>query len=151
MKNSTRALILLLSFGTIGAVSAGEIYKWIDSDGNTHYQDLPTEGAVRLTNIISRSTDPQRVQAATQARHDRSAARTRAAEAASQGRTEQEVREEAEQRAGLCANARTRLEGYITSRRLYRHDENGDRVYLPEDEVQTARDDAQGQVEEFCS
>jgi hypothetical protein len=38
----------------------------------------------------------------------------------------------------------------LTSRRLYREDENGERVYLDEAQMQSARDRVQSQVEEYC-
>jgi hypothetical protein len=43
------------------------------------------------------------------------------------------------------------LQKFVVSRRLYREDENGERVYLDPEETQAARDRVEGQVEEFCS
>jgi uncharacterized membrane protein YebE (DUF533 family) len=42
------------------------------------------------------------------------------------------------------------LQKYLTSRRLYRQDENGERVYLDEDETLAARERVEDQVQEFC-
>jgi hypothetical protein len=44
-----------------------------------------------------------------------------------------------------------RLQRFVTSRRLYREDESGERVYLDEEQSQAARERVQQQVEEHCS
>ncbi len=150
-RTSTTALILILTITAASAAAAGEIYMWTDEDGNSHYEDRPVEGAIRLTSIASKSTDSSRVQAMVQARRD---SRTAAAEAAAnepQGPSKEELRAEAKERAGQCTTSRGRLEKLITSRRLYRQDDNGERVYLGDDEMQAARATVQSQVEEYCS
>jgi hypothetical protein len=45
---------------------------------------------------------------------------------------------------------RERLESYLQSRRLYRENESGERVYLDEDEVMTARAALQKKIQETC-
>lgn len=152
MRISTTALLLAFAFGLANPVAASEIYKWTDQDGNVHYEDRPTEGAIRLTALESRPTDNARVQQSTQARRERQAMEDEAAEAlAAQGPSREEVRAAAEKRAGQCQSSRNRLETMITSRRLYHEDEQGERVYLNEDEMRSARERVQSQVEEYCS
>ena len=48
---STTALILILTVTAASAAAASEIYMWTDKDGNSHYEDRPTEGAIRITSI----------------------------------------------------------------------------------------------------
>ncbi len=151
MKKATAALVLILGFAaTIGA-TAGEIYKWTDADGNTQYGDRPTEDAVRMTAIESRSTDNSRVQANTQARLEKQAERAEAAANEAKEPTPEELRAEKKQRADQCQTYRGQLEKLITSRRLYRENKDGEREYLGEDEMRTARAAAQSKVEEYCS
>ncbi len=150
-RTSTTALILTLTIIAASCAAAGEIYMWTDKDGNAHYEDRPTEGAIRLTSIESRSTDNTRVQAMLRARRDSRAAADEAAANEPQGPSEEELRAAAKQRAGQCMTFRDRLEKLITSRRLYRQDDSGERVYLGDDEMQAARAKAQTQVEEYCS
>ena len=57
----------------------------------------------------------------------------------------------AAERTKACERARARLETYLQSRRLYRTDENGERVYLDDTERQEARQKAEEQITEFCS
>ena len=147
---STTALVLILAIVATSA-TAGEIYMWTDKEGNSHYEDRPTEGAIRLTSIESKSTDNSRVQAMVQARRDSRTAADDAAANEPQGPSAEELRAEAKKRAGQCMTFRGRLEKLITSRRLYREDDNGERVYLGDDEMQAARAKVQSQVEEYCS
>jgi hypothetical protein len=144
----------LMLAGIVAAAPAatGEIYKWTDAEGNVHYGDRPTgAGNEERLAISSSRTDPARVQATVQARQE---ARTRREEsranAAAGQPSEEELRAEAEERARKCETYRERLQKFVTSRRLYRHDENGERVYLDEAETEAARARVQEQVQEYC-
>ena len=73
--------VAALLFG--GATVAGEIYKWVDEDGNAHYEDRPIADAnIERLDITSKSTDNAAIQARKTAdREARAAARQVAAEA----------------------------------------------------------------------
>jgi hypothetical protein len=144
--------LLLLAVAVGAPASAGEIYKWTDAEGNVHYGDRPdgAPDATRLA-IASRPTDPARIQAEATARQERQQLAREAAAAEPKGPSKEELRAQAKERADKCAKYRARLETFIQSRRLYKADENGERVYLDEAETQAARAKVQGQVEEYCS
>jgi len=154
MKGKRLALSCAVMAMTIasGAV-ANEIYKWTDENGNVHYEDRPsgaaTEERLQMTyNRTSSSAVHQRVQARVDARTAREEAKT-AAEA-----SEKEAAENAAiaaERAQKCDKSRARLESYLQARRVYRTDDNGERVYLDEDQRQEARKKAEEQIAEFCS
>ena len=135
-----------------GAV-ANEIYKWTDEDGNVHYEDRPTGAATeeRLYMTYSRTDSnavQQRVKARDDARTARADARTAAAESQKEAAESAAV---AAERAQKCESSRARLESYLQARRVYRTDENGERVYLDEEQRQEARQKAEEQVSKFCS
>ncbi len=135
-----------------GAV-ANEIYKWTDEDGNVHYEDRPTGAATeeRLYMTYSRTDSnavQQRVKARVDARTAREDARAAAAESQKEAADSAAV---AAERAQKCENSRARLESYLQARRVYRTDENGERVYLDEEQRQEARQKAEEQVSKFCS
>lgn len=144
--------LLLVAGAITGMATAGEIYKRVDADGNVEYGDRPSgaESEVRLQ-ISSQPTDPARIQAQTTARLEQQASAREAAASEATGPSEEELRAEANERAVKCTTYRARLEKFIQSRRLYREDENGERVYLDEAETQAARENVQRQVEEYCS
>lgn len=154
MNRKRTALMLAaaaLAFAT--GAPANEIYKWVDEDGNVHYEDrpsgMPTEERLALS---YGRTDSGAVQQRVAARHDREASRAEArsqAEAAKQEAAENAAA--AEERKQACERARARLETYLQSPRLYRTDANGERVYLDDEQRQEARRKAEEQVTEFCS
>lgn len=137
---------------SMGAV-ANEIYKWIDADGNVHYEDRPTGAATEeRLDLTYRATDRSSVQARIKSRVDAQTAREEAKSTAAAA--EQEAAENAaaeKQRSDRCDRARARLESYLQARRLYRTDDNGERVYLDDSQSQEARRKAEEQIAEFCS
>lgn len=152
MRINTTALALLLTIGITGSVCAGEIYKWVDENGNAHYGDRPSGSeSEQLVSLKSHRTDPQMVQARVQSRLDQQTAREAALAAQPQGPSDEELRAEKREREEKCSTYRARLERFVHSRRLYREDEAGERVYLDEEETLAARERVQNQVEEYCT
>lgn len=150
----TRNALLIIAAAaliTSGTAVAGEIYKWTDADGNVHYEDRPTADAPieRLT-IASRNTDNTVVQARLEADREARAAANQVASEAPPEMTREEIRAEQAERQERCVEARDRLEQFLSSQRLYREDESGEREYLEEDEVQAARTRVEGQIKEYC-
>ena len=154
MKGKRLALSCAVIAMTIASgAMANEIYKWTDENGNVHYEDRPTGAATeeRLHMTYNRTNSSavhQRVQARVDARTAREEAKTVAAA------SEKEAAENAAiaaERAQKCEKSRARLESYLQARRVYRTDENGERVYLDDDQRQDARKKAEEQISEFCS
>jgi hypothetical protein len=150
MRYLTITATLILSVALASAATASEIYKWTDEDGNVHYTDTPVNESSERLNIISRSTDNDHVQTQTQARLDRQSAAAEAAANAPAGPTREELYAEKKKRDEKCSMYRARLTKFTQSRRLYREDEYGERVYLDEAETQKTRDKAEEMVREYC-
>ena len=152
MRYPAIAVALMLALLAASTAVAGEIYKWTDEEGNVHFGDIPVAQDSERVAIQSKPTNPERVQASVQARAD---AATKAAEveaaATPQGPTAQELQARADERAKKCDTYREKLQRFVRSRRIYREDENGERVYLDEEEMQAAREKAENQVQEYCS
>ncbi|TDJ45835.1 MAG: DUF4124 domain-containing protein [Gammaproteobacteria bacterium] len=57
----SRVIFLLLIMASI-AVSAAEVFRWVDDDGVVHYSDRPAEGAevITIPNAQTFSTPPRR-------------------------------------------------------------------------------------------
>ena len=143
------AFALMLAVTAAGPAAAGDIFKWTDEDGNVHFEDRPTGENPEKVAIQSKPTNPARVQANVQSRADAAAkAETAAAPA---GPSPAELQAQADARAEKCSTSRALLQRFVTSRRLYRQDENGERVYLDEDETQAARERVENQVQDYCS
>ncbi len=154
MNSKRLALLFTVAAMTLaGGATADEIYKWTDEDGNVYYEDRPTGAPTeeRLQMTYSR-TDSDAVRGRVQANVDARTARQEARAAAEKSRQEAaESAAEAAEREQRCDKARARLETYLQSRRLYRTDSNGERVYLDDAQREEARQKAEEQVTEFCS
>ena len=137
------ACLMMFVVSASGITLANDIYKWTDEDGNVHYGDRPTNEVSDEPLVASSGlTDSPKVEA----RHEANAAAIEPAEP-----TPEEPRAQALEREEKCATSKARLQKLLTSRRLYRQDENGERVYLDEDEIFAARERVQNQVEEYCN
>ena len=141
---------LALSIASIGTLSATEIYKWTDEEGIVHFVDSPTGAAgEEHVAIRSRPTDPARVQAAVQAQADAQTLRAEEANAP-QGPTPEELLAQARERQERCNKYTDRQVQFTNNRRIYRMDENGERVYYDEAEMAVARAEVDGLVQRYC-
>jgi len=132
---------------------AGEIYKYVDENGNVHYVDRPTgESGEERLDVSYSGTSSETVTAQVQKRRDYMSALEEArTDAKSQREAEAQARAEMEQRAAKCQEHRARLESYLQSRRLYRENAAGEREYLDEEQTMEARRKVEEAIQENCS
>ena len=128
-------------------LSAAEVYRYVDANGNVIYSDRPIgENVETLVIDTSTPTAP-----APQANDPEPTADP----AAQPGTIESEESESAvpdiaAQREENCAIARERNERYSIARRVYRGTEE-DREYLSDAELDEIRAQAVADVEEWCN
>ena len=154
MKRKQIALACAVAALTVApGVMANEIYKWTDEDGNVHYEDRPTGApSEERVDITYRRTDNSIVRTRIDARLEAQAAREEAKSVAAAAEKEAAENAAAEtERKQACERSRARLESYLQARRLYRTDDNGERVYLDDSQREEARRKAEEQIAEFCS
>lgn len=154
MDKIIRKTVLIGSVALLaGVASASDIYKHVDDDGNVSYGDRPTGApAEQRVNIVSRATSPAAVQASvdqTLELEERSEQRRDEREA--RKAKEEEKAREAADRASKCSDYRQKLNRYSESRRLYRVDANGERVFLDDSEREKETQHMRGLVDEFCN
>ena len=153
MKRHLYAVAITLTLAVSGIAVAGDIYKWVDEDGNVHYGDKPVSNGSERVAIESRPTDRARVQsqyqAAAQARAENRDARAQADE---EGRkAEEELRAQADERRQKCEASRATMQKFVTSRRIYTQDESGERVYMDDAQMQAARERVENDINEYCN
>ena len=149
-----KMLVLVLTAAALATSAfAGEIYKYVDDDGNVHYLDRPTgESGEERLDITYSGTSSESVNARVQKQRDYMAALDEArSEAKSQREAEAQARAEMEQRAAKCQEHRARLESYLQSRRMYRENAAGEREYLDEEQMMEARRKVEEAIQETCS
>lgn len=143
------ALTLVVSAG----VSADGIYKWVDDEGNVHYEDRPSGAAFEEQLQFSYNrTDSSAVQKRVQARQESSAALREARnEAAADKRTDTENRAAADEKLAKCKEYRANMKTMLESPRLYRLDDAGERVYMDDNAREQARQKAEKLINENCN
>ena len=152
LRKNVIAFIMMLAVAAAGMAFASDIYRWTDAQGNVHYGDRPTgDPSEERLAISSRPTDPSKVQTRVQAAYEARAAAKKAAASEPAGPSSEELQAQALERQEKCATYKARLQKFLTSHRLYKEDENGERVYLDEDETLAARERVRNQVEEYCN
>lgn len=154
MNRNLCVLILSASAVVTGAPAlAGEIYKYVDDNGNVNFVDRPTgqSGEERLQLTYAR-TSGAAINSQIERRQQYMEAREKAREEQlSQREAEDQLRAETEQRAAECQQHRARLESYLGARRMYRENEAGEREYLNDDEMLEARKRVEEKIAETCS
>lgn len=165
--NYKQHLVMLTTVAvlTSGTTLASEIYRYTDAEGNVHYVDRPTGAATeqRLA-ISSKPTNPSQVQARVESRRSNSPSSNPSAAASNgsqdvvtaEGAAEEKKLTRAEKKAARreqeqkCQSYRDQMETLVTSRRLFRQGDDGEREYLDESQTQAARDKVQALIEDNC-
>ncbi|MDJ0758255.1 MAG: DUF4124 domain-containing protein [Woeseiaceae bacterium] len=141
---TTGALALAIAMPAL----ANDIYKYVDEDGTVHYVDRPTgvESEERVAFVArSRTANSSSTDNSGPDWRERRESRQEAQRAAEEEASQQAEREK------LCQESRDRLQQYNQARRLYRTDEQGERVYLDEEQIQEARQKVADLIEEHCN
>jgi len=143
----------VLAMAASGGSIAEGIYKWTDEQGNVHYEDRPTSSAsAERIAITYRRTNPTALQQRVQTQVDSETARKEArVAAAEEAKMADAAAAEAAAKQKQCESYRARLQTIEQSRRVYRQDDNGERVYLDEQELQKTRQRVEEQIAENCS
>jgi hypothetical protein len=150
----SKILIVIAGVLLSAAAQAGDVYKYVDSRGNTLYTDKPIPGAVRVATGAQRPAEvSQQAYASQQAASNRSLADSnqRIADAQSDQRIAATVAKDLEATRGArCKQARENYQTTIQSRRMYNEGKDGKRTYLSEAELSQQRVEAAKQVESIC-
>ena len=148
--------VLILSASAVATGTpalAGEIYKFVDDDGNVHFVDRPSgqSGEERLQLTYARTSNAA-IEGQIKSRQEYMEAREKAREEEmTQREAEETMRVEERQRAKKCEEHRARLESYLQARRLYRQNDAGEREYLDDSEMLEARRQVEDKIAETCS
>ena len=144
-----RVLAVAIVSLAAGVAWGAEVYRSVDANGVVTFSDRPAESSSeRIVVATARPTQT----AAPRSRRAEPAAQSQQAPTVDGGETQREptAAERSEERARNCEVATERAERYRTSRRLYRELPNGEREYLDDTELESARADAQADVAKWC-
>jgi hypothetical protein len=129
------------------------VYESVDENGVTTFSDVPpAEGEAALTDMRSRRTDPNAVQAQVAAMNETysEVTQTDADRNAVAAENKQIETKNAQIRQQNCQEAQARRQRYTDARRLYRPTEDGGRDYLTSEELEEQWAEVDQMVKEWC-
>jgi hypothetical protein len=146
-------IFLLLGLVCTCYTAQAVVYKWADAQGRIHYSDRPPEGDAKLISVENIYSRPR---AGGERSQPAAAPTTTAATATAAGATPATVQKQvandvAKANADGCKAARERYDSFVRSRRVYKEGPNGERLYLSDQELATARIDARKDVDDNCA
>lgn len=125
---------LILALLCLPTVASGQIYRWVDEQGQVHFESRPRPGAERVEvrpQVVERDAATRERQARTGHLHEVSRQERQEAE--------QTARKQREQREQSCQTWRDELETLSRGGRFFYTDAKGERVYYSEQEIGGAR------------
>ncbi len=144
---------LALSLVVVSA-SQADVYRFVDKKGQVQYTDRPeTLPAELLAKIKSQRTDNSALadRVATDLRERDAAAKAKEATdkaAAEKAKADQVT---AADKANRCTQARSKYGGLTTTGRVFSVDDKGERVYMDDAQLDTARANAKEQMDTWCN
>ncbi len=122
---------LLLFIGMLLPIlaTAGEVYKWVDDEGNVHFGDKPQPNVKSETVKIDKHTPDQNYR-------DRMESIKQNAESRREASVEKKAEQQklSEQNASRCQDAKRRLYPLKQKIRVFNYDDAGERKYIDDED-----------------
>jgi len=144
-----RITLLLALSVTLPTAAHGEMYKWVDDEGNVQYSQNPPPGS-KAAEVVK---PPPKVdtEGATQALSEQEAQFKGRQEAAGKEAEEAEkTAAEAAQKKQACESARKNLERLQNAQRIFKKDAAGNRSRVSEEERQQSIKKAEESIKKNC-
>ncbi len=143
-------LFIVLSVMFSISAHAG-VYRWVDADGNTHFGDQPpAEAASREVKVKVPAADTD-VSAQQRQQRMRDFLEEQQKEREARQADQAKLAKQRAKKAKLCTQMRAELKNLARISTFYDLDENGDRVYVTEEENEQLRKEFRQKVKEACS
>jgi len=144
---------LILTTAAAGTAGAADVYKYKDDKGNTLYTDKPVTLPAERLNVQSKKSDSSN--AASSSSNDelkrmQDADAARKQDATQKADDKQAAQATSKDKAERCTKARDKYETYLTSRKLYEQQPNGERRFLTSEELDAARATAKTNMDVWC-
>ncbi len=131
----------------------GQVYKWVDAQGVTHYDATPPAGSSNKVQTLPISTQSaaggaddkswQEKDNEFRARYDK--------RKSDEAKEDEKKKKELAQRQSACIKARTRLQVYQQAGRIYHTDQDGNRTFLSDSEKDQEQARIQAIVASSCN
>lgn len=148
--------LVALLLGASAIATAQTTYRWDDTDGQTHYSDTPPPtGAVnvkiiRNTTFDSEDSYDEDYEEPSYLEQEAEFQERQAKKAEEQAEAQEEQLAAAERKRN-CDLARGNYNTVSVGGRITRVDENGERVFLNDEEIEKARVEARKSMDQWCN
>ncbi len=149
-----RLLLPVAALMVLATAQASEVFVTKDAQGRPTYTDRPESLPAQKVNVATKQTDAVDVQRQYDEKMKSYAEADKAkAEASKQAVEARQAKElSAADRAKRCSDARARYEQVMTAQRLYEPGATeGERRYLDDKEIDSAREHSKKVMDEFCT
>lgn len=154
-----------LVFGLLcSTLVQAQMYKWVEADGTVKYSDKPPPASVKAVNTIGKkrtsvegeATAPAPTPIAEGAPLDKAGSpedmSKKRREVEEKEKKLKEAKAEEQKRKELnCRSAKANYGMYAQGGRVFTTDENGERVYLDEQQLKERAENAQREIQENCN
>jgi Skp family chaperone for outer membrane proteins len=158
---SGHLVLVMLALSATAMSSHAEIYKWKDKNGATRYSDTPPPSNIKQEAIGKKKAieptgqAPLAPVAAKEGKKEEmskedEAAKKRQAEAEADKKAKQEKEKQELAQAENCKLARANLATFKNGGRITKTDENGERIYLDDKDIEKGKVQAQEDVNKYC-
>ncbi len=144
-----RGWVLIWAFALSSQSMGAGIYKWVDEQGNVQYTQTPPPDKP-ATRFETRPEPVDTKGALEKLKQQKEKSDGFFKERDKQVKEQEKSEQEAAQRSENCTRARENLKQLETTNRLFRKNEEGDRVKMTEEDRQAGTATAKSQIEEFC-
>lgn len=142
-----KRLAVLVLACALAPLASAELYKYVDKDGKTVYTDQPPSTAESKQLHVAPSAAAPETKSYVE--RDKELEKQRKAEAAKEKKSEQTAAQAkaAEER---CTQAQANYKSYVDGGRLLKYNEKGEREYMTDEEIESARAKSKQQMDEAC-
>jgi hypothetical protein len=146
-----RVITLLSILFFVAATQAGQVYKWTDADGQTHFSQFPPD-QIQAENINVNTPPPSNSkQAGENLQKMRQQLKEQSVDRTTESEDEKQAAVEAERMAENCKKSKQRLLDLNSNGRIYKTLENGEREWYDVKGRENLIKDAQKDVTKYCS
>lgn len=139
-------ILLLLTFFVIAPLQAGEIHKWVDSDGNVHYGDAPpVDVSTQNIRVQRPPSNPGRALPRLLGDNESASETQSPGEVARSGPDPDDTPEEI-----ACKNAQEDLEVISSNARIRLQAADGTSRYMTAQEIDDRKAQAEANVTQYC-
>lgn len=141
-----RIAVLIIVSILLAPLSAADIYRWVDPDGNVQFSEMPQPGAEPVEvrpQVIDRDEATRERQARTERFFEARREEQEAANVAASARQAQRERE--------CRQLQNHLSRLSHGGRYFSADAKGERVYYSDEEIGAARRQLASRISQSCS